>query len=65
LDIDDSGYIKADPVTMKTSLPGVFAAGDCRCAAAMQLATATADGVVAAMQLREYFRDPSTWTQGE
>jgi thioredoxin reductase (NADPH) len=65
LDIDDSGYIKADPVTMKTSLPGVFAAGDCRGAAAMQLATATADGVVAAMQLREYFRDPSSWTQSE
>ena len=64
LDIDDSGYIKADPLTMKTSMPGVFAAGDCRCQAAMQLATATADGVVAAMQLREYFRDPSAWAVG-
>jgi len=64
LDIDDGGYIQADPVTMKTSMPGVFAAGDCRCQAAMQLATATADGVVAAMQLREYFRDPSTWSVG-
>jgi len=62
LDIDESGYIKADPVTMKTCMPGVFAAGDCRCQAAMQLATATADGVVAAMQLREYFRDPSSWS---
>ena len=61
LKIDDSGYIYADPLTMKTSMPGVFAAGDCRRQAAMQLATATADGVVAAMQLREYFRDPSTW----
>jgi thioredoxin reductase (NADPH) len=45
-------------------MPGVFAAGDCRCQAAMQLATATADGVVAAMQLKEYFRDPSAWTVG-
>jgi len=62
LKIDDGGYIYADPLTMKTSMPGVFAAGDCRRQAAMQLATATADGVVAAMQLREYFRDPSTWT---
>jgi thioredoxin reductase (NADPH) len=62
LDIDEGGYIKADPVTMKTCVPGVFAAGDCRCQAAMQLATATADGVVAAMQLREYFRDPSSWS---
>jgi thioredoxin reductase (NADPH) len=62
LKIDDGGYIYADPLTMKTSMPGVFAAGDCRRQAAMQLATATADGVVAAMQLREYFRDPLTWT---
>ena len=61
VEIDDGGYIYADPLTMKTSMPGVFAAGDCRRGAAMQLATATADGVVAAMQLREYFRDPSTW----
>lgn len=61
VDIDDGGYIYADPLTMKTSMPGVFAAGDCRRQAAMQLATATADGVVAAMQLREYFRDPSAW----
>lgn len=46
---------------MKTSLAGVFVVGDCRRGAAMQLATATADGVVAAMQLREYFRDPTSW----
>jgi len=36
-------------------------AGDCRQNAAMQLATATGDGVVAAMGLREYFRDPKAW----
>ncbi|MCP4377484.1 MAG: FAD-dependent oxidoreductase [bacterium] len=64
LEMDENGYIQADPVTMKTSMPGVFAAGDCRQHAAMQLATATADGVVAAMQLREYFRDPSSWAVG-
>jgi len=62
--LDESGYVLADPLTMKTSVPGVFAAGDCRRQAAMQLATATADGIVAAMQLREYFRDPSTWSAG-
>jgi len=61
--MNEAGYVAADPVTMKTSMPGVFVAGDCRQAAAMQLATATADGVVAAMQLREYFRDPKTWTR--
>jgi len=60
--MNEAGYIAADPVTMKTSMPGVFVAGDCRQAAAMQLVTACADGVVAAMQLKEYFRDPNTWT---
>ena len=61
VDMTDSGYVIADPVTMRTSLPGVFVAGDCRTAAALQLATACGDGVVAAMMLKEYFRDPDTW----
>jgi len=61
LPLDEHGYISADPVTMKTCSPGVWVAGDCRQNAAMQLATATGDGVVAAMGLREYFRDPSSW----
>jgi hypothetical protein len=29
----------------------------------MQLVTACADGVVAAMQLKEYFRDPVSWSR--
>jgi len=62
IDLDDNGYIPADPVTMKTSTPGVFVAGDCRRRAAMQLATACADGVVAAMELKKYFRDPDSWS---
>ena len=59
VDMDERGYIACDPVTLKTSMPGVFVAGDCRQQAAMQLATACADGVVAAMMLKEYFRDPA------
>jgi len=62
VDVDDNGYIPADPVTMKTSTPGVFVAGDCRRRAAMQLATACADGVVAAMEIKRYFRDPDSWS---
>lgn len=58
---DEQGYLPADPATMKSPLAGVFVAGDCRRGAAMQLATAVADGVIAAMGLREYFRDPSAW----
>jgi len=59
--VNEAGYVACDPVTMKTSLPGVFVAGDCRQDAAMQLVTACADGVIAAMQLKHYFRDPSSW----
>jgi len=55
------GYIACDPVTLRTSMPGVFVAGDCRQQAAMQLATATADGVLAAMMVKEYFRNPTDW----
>ncbi len=61
VEIDQAGYIACDPVALKTSMPGVFVAGDCRQLAAMQLATACADGVVAAMGLKAYYRDPSEW----
>jgi len=62
VDLDEHGYILCDPHTLQTSMPGVFAAGDCRAGAAMQLVTACADGVVAALRLKEYLRHPDTWT---
>jgi len=62
--MNDAGYVACDCTTLKTSLPGVFVAGDCRQQAAMQLATACGDGVVAAMMLKEYFRDPASWKEG-
>jgi thioredoxin reductase len=40
---------------------GVFVAGDCRIGAAMQLVTAVADGVNAALMLKNYFGDPAWW----
>ncbi|NLF30973.1 MAG: FAD-dependent oxidoreductase [Planctomycetes bacterium] len=61
VEINELGYIKCDPVFLRTSVPGVFVAGDCRTRAMMQLATATADGVTAAMLVKEYFRDPHWW----
>ncbi len=61
VNMNEHGYIACDPTTLKTSLPGVFVAGDCRQQAAMQLATATADGVVAAMMLKDYYRSPDQW----
>ncbi len=61
LDLTHQGFIWCDCAYLRTSIPGVFAAGDCRVGAAMQLATAVADGVNAAMMVKQYFRDPSWW----
>ena len=61
VEVDDQGYVVCDPRTLRTSMPGVFVAGDCRRGAAMQLVTACADGVVAALQLKEYFVNPEGW----
>jgi thioredoxin reductase (NADPH) len=63
VEMNEAGYIAADPVALRTSLPGVFVAGDCRQQSAMQLATACADGVVAAMMLKYHFRDPAWWSK--
>jgi thioredoxin reductase (NADPH) len=63
VDLTNDGFIKCDFAYLRTNVPGVFVAGDCRVAAAMQLATAVGDGVNAAMQLKNYFRDPNWWTQ--
>jgi thioredoxin reductase (NADPH) len=61
--LTEAGFIKCDCAYLRTSVPGVFAAGDCRVGAAMQLATAVGDGVNAAMMLKNYFRDPNWWNQ--
>jgi len=63
VELTDRGFIKCDCAYLRTSMPGVFVAGDCRIGAAMQLATAVGDGVVAAMMLKEYFRDPKWWNE--
>ncbi len=62
--IDEKGFIECDTTSLRTAVPGVFAAGDCRVAAALQLATACGDGVIAAMMIKEYFRDPAWWDSG-
>lgn len=48
VELDENGFIVAGEDT-KTSLPGIFAAGDCRTKAVRQLTTAAADGSVAAL----------------
>ena len=63
VELTEDGFIKCDCAYLRTSVPGVFVAGDCRVGAAMQLATAVGDGVNAAMMLKNYFRDPNWWNQ--
>ncbi len=62
VELTDQGFIKCDCAYLRTSVPGVFVAGDCRIGAAMQLVTAVADGVNAALMLKQHFRDPAWWS---
>jgi len=63
VELTDRGFIKCDCAYLRTKVPGVFVAGDCRIGAAMQLATAVGDGVNAAMMLKQYLRDPNWWNE--
>jgi thioredoxin reductase (NADPH) len=61
VELTDAGFIKCDTAYLRTNVPGVFVAGDCRIGAAMQLVTAVADGVNAAMWMKHYLRDAAWW----
>ena len=51
--LDSDGYVVADE-DCKTSVPGVFVAGDCRTKDVRQLVTAASDGAIAAMEAVKY-----------
>ena len=51
--LDDVGFVMTDQHLM-TSMPGVFAAGDIRSGATMQIASAAGEGATAALKIREY-----------
>lgn len=51
--LDEQGYIPTDE-EMRTSLEGVFAAGDVRAKGLRQIITAAADGAIAAMSAYQY-----------
>lgn len=53
VNVDKSGYIEAGEDCL-TNVPGIFTAGDCRTKKVRQLATAAADGAVAALAACEY-----------
>jgi len=49
----ERGYVIADE-DMKTNLPGVYVAGDCRVKTLRQVVTACADGAIAATSIEKY-----------
>lgn len=51
--LDPQGYIVTDE-DMRTNVPGVFAAGDCRRKFLRQMVTAAADGAIAAVMAEQY-----------
>ena len=53
---DRFGFIETDS-TFKTSLPGVYAAGDVRAGSTKQLASAIGEGVTALLMVRQYLRE--------
>lgn len=53
---DRYGFLVTTP-TLETSLPGVFAAGDCRRGSTKQAASAAGEGATAALMIREYLKN--------
>jgi len=56
LELTERGEIVVDG-DMKTSLPGVFAAGDCIRKKYRQVTTAVADGTIASLSVSEFLRN--------
>ena len=58
-ELDKSGYIVTDE-NMKSSVEGLYAAGDVRIKALRQVVTATGDGALAATSGLQYISKPSS-----
>jgi thioredoxin reductase (NADPH) len=53
IELDEQGLVKTDS-RMQTNIPGIFASGDVRSGATMQIASAVGEGASAALSIREY-----------
>ena len=53
IELDEFGFVKTND-KLETSIPGVYAAGDVRSGATMQIASAVGEGATAALRIREY-----------
>lgn len=55
VDLDPHGFIRADGC-FRTSVDGIFAAGDARHGSTKQLGAAVGDGIAALIAIRDYLR---------
>lgn len=55
IDLDERGFIRTDEA-FRTSVPGIYGAGDARRGATKQLASAVGEGVAALISLRSYLQ---------
>ncbi len=53
IELDEVGFVKTNAV-LETGMKGVFAAGDVRSGATMQIASAVGEGATAALRIREF-----------
>lgn len=53
IELDEQGLIKTNS-RLETNIPGIFASGDVRSGATMQIASAVGEGASAALSIREY-----------
>lgn len=53
IQLDETGFIRTDS-DLQTAVPGVFASGDVRSGATMQIASAVGEGATVALKMREY-----------
>lgn len=58
IELDEFGFIKTDQ-HLQTSMHGVFASGDVRSGATMQIASAVGEGAAAALAIREHLDERS------
>ncbi len=56
IELDEVGLVKTNE-HLETNMPGVYAAGDVRSGATMQIASATGEGATAALRMREYLNE--------